>query len=84
MNPENPNEVCGSAFVTYEDEKTWWIQSVYVSDKHRRKGIFSALFDKILEKAKKNGVEKIQLCVCKDNERAKKAYYKVGMSQNKL
>jgi len=52
MDPQLPDEICGSIYVTYEDDSTWWIQSVYVSPNHRRKGVFSALFDGVIERAK--------------------------------
>lgn len=68
--------------VIFENDKSWWIQSVYVTHQHRRKGIFSAFFNHLMEKAKKGGVEKIQLCVLKANKKAQNAYNKVGMFKN--
>lgn len=58
----------------------WWIQSVYVHPDARRRGVFSALYAHLLQRAKDQGdVVAIRLYVEEDNARAKKTYSRLGM-----
>ncbi|WP_322883131.1 GNAT family N-acetyltransferase [Sinorhizobium medicae] len=41
--------------ITYAGETIWTIQLAYVSPEHRRKGIHTALFNALVDKAKKQG-----------------------------
>jgi N-acetylglutamate synthase-like GNAT family acetyltransferase len=36
--------VIGCLLLTFENEKSWWIQSVYVIEEERKKGHFTSLF----------------------------------------
>ena len=58
-----------------------WIQSVYVSPDHRNKGIFKAMYNKVLELAASEGVTQVRLSVDRDNTKAQKVYQKLGMSE---
>ena len=59
----------------------WWIQSVYVKPEYRGKGAYRAMYEKIKEMAKENGVTQIRLYVDKTNTRAQQVYKKVGMDE---
>lgn len=60
-------EVCSSLLATYENKRSWWIQSVYVKPEHRRKGLFTSLFHNLIKKAKETGVKKVRLYVETEN-----------------
>ncbi len=60
----------------------WWIQSVYVPPEYRRHGVFRALYDAIREAAGREGdVIGIRLYVERENERARRTYEELGMSE---
>lgn len=82
---EVDGELAGQLLITYEwsdwrNGRIWWIQSVYVPERHRRRGVFSALYRHVetlaAEDAECCG---IRLYVEKDNERAKDTYRSLGM-----
>ncbi|GIW82691.1 MAG: N-acetyltransferase GCN5 [Gemmatales bacterium] len=79
-------EVVGQIMVTYEWSDwrcgwLWWIQSVYVAPAARRQGVFSALFQHVLETAKAQGdVVGIRLYVEKNNVSAQQTYERQGMT----
>lgn len=86
---EDPDgDVAGIAMVTYEwsdwrNKVFWWIQSVYVSSGHRRKGVFSGLFQYLKNAAETAGnVCGIRLYVEKENDRAQQTYRSFGMEQS--
>ena len=59
-----------------------WIQSVYVEAHARKKGVFRALYSKIVEDAKQvPDVKCVRLYVEKENETAINVYEKLGMSR---
>jgi GNAT superfamily N-acetyltransferase len=59
----------------------WWIQSVYVAPKHRRKGVYRALYDHVYRMAEQSaGVCGIRLYVEYENTVALKTYEQLGMS----
>ena len=64
---EIAGEPAGTVMVTPEwsdwrDGWWWWIQSVYVAPAHRRKGVFRALFDHVLDLARStDGVRGLRL-----------------------
>ena len=84
---ESDGAIVGSLMITYEwsdwsNALYWWIQSVYVSREHRRRGVYRALHDGVLELAREAGnVRAIKLYVFEDNERAKATYEAVGMER---
>ena len=59
----------------------WWIQSVYVSPTHRHRGIFKAMYHKVLDIAKAEGISQVRLYVDKTNTPAQAVYEKVGMAE---
>jgi ribosomal protein S18 acetylase RimI-like enzyme len=77
--------VVGQSMVTYEwsdwrNGNVWWIQSVYVAEEYRRRGIYSALYAAIQDEAR-NDTDAcgIRLYVEKSNERAQATYRALGM-----
>lgn len=59
----------------------WWIQSVYVLPSYRGKGIFSAMYRKVKEMAREEGVAQIRLYVDKENIKARNVYQRLGMNE---
>ena len=59
----------------------WWIQSVYVSPRHRSQGIYTAMYHTVLDLAKANDVTQIRLYVDKNNLKAQRAYQRLGMNE---
>jgi ribosomal protein S18 acetylase RimI-like enzyme len=59
----------------------WWIQSVYVTPKFRRRGVYSRLYDFVRARARSEGdVCGFRLYVEKNNVAAQKVYESLGMS----
>lgn len=59
----------------------WWIQSVYVKNKMRKKGVFSALYKYVKKLAnKEENVVGLRLYVAQSNKIAQKTYKKIGMN----
>jgi ribosomal protein S18 acetylase RimI-like enzyme len=60
----------------------WWIQSVYVRPEARRRGIFRALYQYILEAARADPqVVALRLYVERDNHSAQQVYASLGMAR---
>ena len=59
----------------------WWIQSVYVLPEHRGRGIYKAMYNKVLDLAKAEGISQIRLYVDKENSTAQTVYQKLGMAE---
>ena len=59
----------------------WWIQSVYVTPEHRSRGIYRAMYGKVLDMAASAGVTQIRLYVDKENRAAQSVYQKLGMAE---
>jgi GNAT superfamily N-acetyltransferase len=58
----------------------WWIQSVYVTAQHRRKGVFAALHAHVQQVARgTTGVIGLRLYVERDNVVAQRTYAALGM-----
>lgn len=81
---ESDAEPVGSLLITYEwsDWRNgfyWWIQSVYVVSKARRTGVFRALHEEIVERARAAQAISLRLNVDHANERAKKTYASLGL-----
>jgi len=78
--------IIGGLMITFEwsdwrSKWFWWIQSVYIIPKSRRKGIYNRLYEFVREKAKQSGdVCGFRLYVDKENSNAQKVYERVGMS----
>lgn len=79
--------VVGQTLITYEwsdwrNGNIWWIQSVYVREDFRGKGVFKALFEHVERLARQSGeVCSLRLYVEKENSRAHRAYAKLGMEE---
>jgi GNAT superfamily N-acetyltransferase len=77
----------GQLLVTYEwsdwrNGNFWWIQSVYVAEAFRGRGIFRALFDHVQAQARSsNDVCGLRLYVETNNSRAQKIYGRLGMKK---
>ena len=59
----------------------WWIQSVYVLPEYRGRGIYKAMYNRVLYLAETDGVSQIRLYVDKDNSTAQAVYQKLGMAE---
>lgn len=83
---ENSYRPVGQLMITYEwsdwrNGVFWWIQSVYVVPDRRGLGVFRALHDHILTKAKPDPrVCGIRLYVERNNHRAQTVYRRVGLA----
>ncbi len=80
------NKIIGQLMITYEwsdwsNQDFWWIQSVYVDKKFRKKGVFKNLLKKVKELAKLENVSKIRLYVHKENKNAINVYNAVDMKK---
>ena len=79
-------EIIGQTLITTEwsdwrNRDFWWIQSVYVREDWRRKGVFKSLYDHVVSLAQNEpGVYGIRLYVEKENAIAQKTYQNLGMS----
>ena len=84
---EDGGIIIGQMMVTYEwsdwrNGTFWWIQSVYVREEWRGRGVYTALHNHVIERAKADGgICGLRLYVEKDNARAKKTYEKLGMKK---
>lgn len=77
----------GGLLVTYEwsdwrNGDFWWIQSVYVEPAARRTGVFRALYDEVLRRARTAGAVGVRLYVEKENTTAQAAYATLGMRES--
>ena len=78
--------VVASLLITYEwsdwrNSNMWYIQSVFVEPQHRRRGVFSRLYQKVVELAKADGVSYVRLYVETDNKTAQQLYERLGMKR---
>ena len=84
---EAGSEIAGQLLITREwsdwrDGDFWWIQSVYVSPRFRRQGVFQALYDHVRRLAQTSPrVSGLRLYVERKNLRAKRTYRRLGMSK---
>lgn len=85
---ETNNEVVGTLLITYEwsdwrNATVLWLQSVFVKQEHRGKGVFKTMFQFIKNLVKtKPAYCGVRLYVVKTNQQAKSAYKKLGMSHH--
>lgn len=83
---EHEGEVVGCLMVTNEwsdwrNGLFWWIQSVYVTQPWRRRGVYRRLYDFIRELARgEPGVCGFRLYVEKENTTAQRTYASLGMA----
>jgi ribosomal protein S18 acetylase RimI-like enzyme len=79
------DEIVGQLMITPEvsdwrDGVIWWIQSVYVAQSWRGKGVYRELYENIVHEASKSAdVRAIRLYVEENNHAAIKTYKKLGM-----
>jgi ribosomal protein S18 acetylase RimI-like enzyme len=78
-------EVVGQVMITTEwsdwrNGRVWWLQSVYVSKRHRREGVYRMLHDHVRETALAEKVLGIRLYVERDNLAAQDTYQALGMA----
>lgn len=83
---EANGEPVGQTMITYEwsdwrNGLFWWIQSVYVDKRFRRRGVFRALYTHIRTLGREEpDVCGLRLYVIRGNERAIATYRELGMS----
>ncbi len=83
---EEAGRVIGQVMITFEwsdwrNGTFWWLQSVYVREDFRNRGVFRSLFEHVRGLAgQEAGVCGLRLYVEHQNERAKSAYRRLGMS----
>lgn len=80
-------EIAGQLLITYEwsdwhNGRYWWIQSVYVPARFRRRGVFSALYKHVESMAQADqDACGLRLYVETGNERAQETYRAIGMKK---
>lgn len=84
LTAEVEGQIAGSLMVTTEwsdwrNGLFWWVQSVYVVEEFRRKGIYSALYKYVKDLSKDENVCGFRLYVEKENTVAQKTYENLGM-----
>lgn len=83
---EAEGAVIGSLMITFEwsdwrNRMVWWIQSVWVEEPWRRKGVYATLYRHIRDLAEHDdGVGGIRLYVDRTNTRAQEVYRRLGMN----
>ncbi|MBI3356918.1 MAG: GNAT family N-acetyltransferase [Nitrospirae bacterium] len=80
------HRLIGQLMITFEwsdwrNAAFWWVQSVYVAPTWRRQGVYRAMYDHIVAKAKADPqVCGIRLYVERDNRTAQTVYQHVGLA----
>ncbi len=64
----------------WRNGRVWWLQSVYVSKRHRREGVYRMLHEHVRETALAEKVLGIRLYVERDNLAAQDTYQALGMA----
>jgi GNAT superfamily N-acetyltransferase len=83
---EENNIVVASLMITYEwsdwrNGLVYWIQSVYVVDNYRKKGVFRLMYEHIKTKVSQDeSLRGIRLYVDKTNTKAINVYNRIGMN----
>lgn len=83
---EENNTIVGQLMITIEwsdwrNKPIWWIQSVYVKKKWRKKGIFTKLLNSVQQYAQEHKVAFLRLYVHQNNLSAQNVYEKSGWKQ---
>jgi len=82
---EADGKVVGSLLITPEwsdwrNATAWWIQSLYVREEYRRRGVFRRLFEHVRKLIEADdGLLGLRLYVAADNAAAQRAYEAMGM-----
>ena len=77
--------IAGQLLITHEwsdwrNGDFWWIQSVYVAEPYRSRGVFPALYQHVHELAREQkNVCGIRLYMDAHNDQARRAYERLGM-----
>lgn len=85
---EAAGQVVGQLLITTEwsdwrNAYFWWIQSVYVSQEHRRQGVYRALHERVVAEAQQlGGICGVRLYVDRGNTIAQQVYDSLGMSHS--
>jgi GNAT superfamily N-acetyltransferase len=85
---EDDGIVVGQTMITYEwsdwrNGTFWWIQSVYVVQEGRGRGVFKSLYEHIHALARsRTDVCGLRLYVEENNARARQTYERLGMKQS--
>lgn len=83
---ELDSRVIASLMITYEwsdwrARQIWWIQSVYVVPEARRKGVYRALYERILNLVERDEtIAGVRLYVDRRNTPAQDVYRRLGMN----
>ena len=81
-------KVVGSLLITYEwsdwrNATFWWIQSVFVDSGHRRQGVYTAMHDYVLTRARESeDICGVRLYVERSNHIAQQTYKSLGMDHS--
>ncbi len=83
---EEDDTIIGQLMITFEwsdwkNKTIWWLQSVYVKENYRAKGIFKHLVEEIKNMALEHNVDIVRLYVHIDNINAVKIYRHMGMKK---
>ena len=83
---EQAGEIAGALMVTNEwsdwrNAYFWWIQSVYVAPAARRRGVYRALHQFVIDSARSSGACGVRLDVEKQNRGAQSTYETLGMHE---
>ena len=85
---EVSENVVGSLLITYEwsdwrSATFWWIQSVFVDADYRRRGVYTAMHDYILTRARESeDICGVRLYVERSNHIAQQTYKSLGMDHS--
>ena len=83
---EDKGTLIGCHMITFEwsdwrNGMVWWLQSVYVSESHRKKGVFRIMYENITRLIDQDpAIVGMRLYVDKSNTRALKVYESMGMN----
>lgn len=83
---EEEGEIAGCHMITFEwsdwrNGMVWWLQSVYVAERFRNKGVFRMMYIHLLKKMESDpGIIGLRLYVEKTNIRAQQVYQAMGMN----